>query len=178
MALITCPDCGKPVSSLAPSCIHCGRPIKNELIEKNPDILAEIANGKRISCQDGLCTGIIGKDGTCKTCGRPYLETDQDFLELEKEEKNNSSLVKCPRCYSTQITSQKRGYRLGGASIGCLLLGPAGLLGGFIGSGKIKLTCLSCGYSWNVETQRVCSSCGHKNSEKDMLCASCGKFLI
>jgi hypothetical protein len=27
MALINCPDCGKPVSSEAPYCIHCGAPI-------------------------------------------------------------------------------------------------------------------------------------------------------
>ena len=28
MALIACPDCGKQVSSEAPSCPSCGRPIK------------------------------------------------------------------------------------------------------------------------------------------------------
>lgn len=99
MALVTCPDCGKPVSNLAPSCIHCGRPIQNELIEINPDILAEIANGKRISCQDGLCTGIIGKDGTCKTCGRPYIETDKTILiKRNDKDENNISQLKCPYC--------------------------------------------------------------------------------
>jgi|GEM_PF-2537044 len=99
MALVTCPDCGKPVSSLAPSCIHCGRPIKNELIVKKPDILAEVAKGKRVSCQDGLCTGIIGKDGTCKTCGRPYKESDdEDLLEPDNNEEIQSSQIKCPFC--------------------------------------------------------------------------------
>lgn len=28
MALIKCPDCNKEVSDAAPSCIHCGRPLK------------------------------------------------------------------------------------------------------------------------------------------------------
>ena len=27
MALISCPDCGAPVSDAAPACIHCGRPM-------------------------------------------------------------------------------------------------------------------------------------------------------
>jgi DNA-directed RNA polymerase subunit RPC12/RpoP len=27
MALTTCADCGKPISSLAPACPHCGLPI-------------------------------------------------------------------------------------------------------------------------------------------------------
>ena len=28
MALIMCPDCGQSVSSEAPACPHCGRPIR------------------------------------------------------------------------------------------------------------------------------------------------------
>jgi len=99
MALITCPDCGKSISSLAPSCIHCGRPIKNELIVKKPDILTEIANEKRVSCQDGLCTGIIGKDGTCKTCGRPFIESDNEgLLERHDNGEIQSSQTKCSDC--------------------------------------------------------------------------------
>jgi uncharacterized membrane protein YvbJ len=35
MSLVTCPDCGKQVSEQAPSCIHCGRPLKADLV-KNP----------------------------------------------------------------------------------------------------------------------------------------------
>lgn len=35
MALVTCPDCGKQVSEHAPSCIHCGRPLKADLVN-NP----------------------------------------------------------------------------------------------------------------------------------------------
>lgn len=32
MALVTCPDCRKQVSEQAPSCIHCGRPLKADLV--------------------------------------------------------------------------------------------------------------------------------------------------
>ena len=32
MALITCPDCNKQVSEQASSCIHCGRPLKLDLV--------------------------------------------------------------------------------------------------------------------------------------------------
>lgn len=31
MALITCPDCGKQISSSAPSCPNCGRPINTKV---------------------------------------------------------------------------------------------------------------------------------------------------
>lgn len=29
-----------------------------------------------------------------------------------------------------------------------LFLGGVGLLGGFLGSGKVKITCLKCGHTW------------------------------
>ena len=35
MALIKCPECGKEVSDKAPSCIHCGYPIKQNIFADN-----------------------------------------------------------------------------------------------------------------------------------------------
>lgn len=56
--------------------------------------------------------------------------------------------VRCPRCRSTQLTANRKGFGLGKAAAGGLLLGPVGLLGGFLGSSKVKITCLKCGYTW------------------------------
>ena len=56
--------------------------------------------------------------------------------------------VRCPRCGSAQLTANKKGFGLGKAAAGGLLLGPVGLLGGFIGSSKVKITCLKCGHTW------------------------------
>ena len=50
----------------------------------------------------------------------------------------------------TQIVANKKGFGLGKAAAGGLLLGPIGLLGGVIGSGKIVVTCLKCGHKWKV----------------------------
>ncbi len=41
--------------------------------------------------------------------------------------------VKCPECGSAQVHAEKRGWRL---------------TTGFLGSGKIVLTCLKCGHSF------------------------------
>ena len=34
VGLRKCPDCGQDVSDQAPSCIHCGRPFAQDLVEK------------------------------------------------------------------------------------------------------------------------------------------------
>jgi predicted amidophosphoribosyltransferase len=59
MALTTCPDCGKSISTLATFCPGCGRPMKYQMADDAMDITAEIAEGKRIVCPDGTCTGVI-----------------------------------------------------------------------------------------------------------------------
>lgn len=58
--------------------------------------------------------------------------------------------VCCPHCGSTQIVANKKGFGLGKAAAGGLLLGPVGLLGGMLGSNKVIITCLKCGHKWSV----------------------------
>ncbi len=53
--------------------------------------------------------------------------------------------IRCPKCNSSNIYIDKKGFGVGKAVIGGLLTGGFGLLSGFIGSNKIKATCLSCG---------------------------------
>lgn len=55
----------------------------------------------------------------------------------------------CPRCHSNQVTAGKKGFGLGKAAIGGVLLGPVGLLAGFIGSKNMEFACLSCKERWN-----------------------------
>lgn len=57
---------------------------------------------------------------------------------------------KCPRCHSESITAHVKGVSLGKAATGAFLLGPIGLAAGGLGSGKVRLTCLMCGASWNL----------------------------
>jgi tellurium resistance protein TerD len=68
----------------------------------------------------------------------------------EETEENEGGRVTCPSCGSTQITANRKGFGLGKAAVGGLLLGPVGLLGGLIGSKKVTITCLKCGHAWEA----------------------------
>ena len=57
-------------------------------------------------------------------------------------------VVQCAKVH--KLLQIKKGFGLGKAAAGGLLLGPIGLLGGVIGSGKIIVTCLKCGHKWKV----------------------------
>ncbi len=51
----------------------------------------------------------------------------------------------CPKCGSTQLSANKKGFSGKKAVAGGILTGGIGLLAGTIGSNKIIITCLSCG---------------------------------
>jgi len=59
-----------------------------------------------------------------------------------------SNEIHCPKCGSTQISANKKGFGLGKAAAGALIAGPIGLAGGLFGSNKVIITCLNCGNQW------------------------------
>ena len=55
--------------------------------------------------------------------------------------------VCCPKCGSSSISANKRGYNVA-KGVGGLLI-PGGVLWGLHGSNKIIITCLNCGHKWS-----------------------------
>jgi tellurium resistance protein TerD len=58
--------------------------------------------------------------------------------------------LRCPKCGSTQVSADKKGFGFLKAAAGAVLTGGYGLLGGFIGSRKVLVTCLKCGKQWKA----------------------------
>ena len=68
---------------------------------------------------------------------------DERKAELDKE-----GVVCCPKCLSTSITGDKKGFGVGKAVVGASMVGGLGLMAGNIGAKKVRLTCMKCGYQW------------------------------
>jgi len=81
----------------------------------------------------------------------PRAKYNDMFLASTKDYKDTSteaSLVKCPKCKSTQITASQNGYSAGKGLAGAFLTGGIGLLAGFIGSKDLVVYCMKCGHNW------------------------------
>ncbi|WP_243578011.1 zinc ribbon domain-containing protein [Clostridium minihomine] len=74
--------------------------------------------------------------------------------ERIKENKTNG-IACCPKCASTSLSANKKGFGIGkavvGAGAGIFTAGAAGLIGltaGNAGAKKVIITCLNCGHQW------------------------------
>ena len=89
---------------------------------------------------------------------RKYEEVSEQGKREQKEREArmssrgtmNNGEIRCPKCGSNQFAAGNKGFGLGKAAAGGLLLGPVGLLSGFIGSGQVTLSCLRCGNRWKA----------------------------
>ena len=76
--------------------------------------------------------------------------------EVEKQQTEKERIAKldadgiayCPRCHSTSLSANKKGFGIGKALIGGALTGGIGLIAGNIGAKKVRVTCLKCGYQF------------------------------
>lgn len=69
-----CPVCAEIIKLEAMKCRFCGENFDPV------DIACQVAKAKnedsfenRVLCSDGRCIGVIGSDGRCKECGKPYI---------------------------------------------------------------------------------------------------------
>lgn len=73
--------------------------------------------------------------------------------QLKIQQKQFDSMAKCPRCGSTSLSGNKKGYGVVKGGLGALALGAmtggvgavVGLGAGNIGRNKVNVTCLNCG---------------------------------
>ena len=174
MALITCPECGQSVSDKASVCIHCGFPLAEELNKgflfcpycgaKNEntvrvckqcgkDIVFEEGEKKEVpnSLTSSSSTDIMDFTRTptdSLSLQQAQYVQQQKMLDLQRQQMN--SQARCPKCGSTSLSADKKGYGYGKAAVGALLVGPVGLLAGGIGANAHVCVCLNCGFKFKL----------------------------
>lgn len=103
-------------------------------IDQSGNSITLIFNVNKEKDLNKLCDAIIARKGSLSVINAsPSVEDDE---------------VRCPKCSSTQLNVQKKGFGVGKAAVGGVLAGPLGLLAGGIGKNKLDLICLKCGHKF------------------------------
>ncbi len=75
-------------------------------------------------------------------------EIQAKIKEINKPVNIVDNTPRCPKCGSTSISADKKGYGIGKGVVGAAVAGPLGLVLGNAGAKKVRITCLACGYQW------------------------------
>ena len=81
----------------------------------------------------------------------PSAEVKRPLSKRERiRENKRNGVACCPRCGSTSLSANKKGFGIGKAVIGANLMGAFGLVAGNINAKKVWVTCLNCGKRWKM----------------------------
>ena len=137
-----CRNCGASNKEGVKFCTSCGSPIKD----------TKKING--YNSDNSIASGIMNSLSKSKNVANKPVpkkkDHNEEMLEIQRkqlklQEQQMKSMAKCPRCGSTSLSGQKKGFGIGKAVIGGAVAGPIGLVAGNIGAKKVNVTCLNCG---------------------------------
>lgn len=78
----------------------------------------------------------------------PVYQSKKDKIRERIAAAEAAGEAYCPKCGSTSLTANKKGYGIGKGVIGAAVAGPIGLAAGNLGRQKVLVTCLNCGYQF------------------------------
>jgi len=139
MSFVKCKECWMDASDNDKYCPHCGKPMPfygayNPYPAHQPP-----AYQKPVQQTNTYQSPAVQKPVQQTPAYQPSL------YQVPAED----GAVRCPRCRSTQISANKKGFSGINAVGGVLLVGGIGALAGTVGSNKIKITCMSCNYQFD-----------------------------
>lgn len=88
----------------------------------------------------------ISAGATSKTTTNIAAES---AAQTPKPQVNEDRTACCPKCGSTSLSANKKGFSFGKAVAGAFVTSnPVGLVGGALGANKLEITCLNCGHKF------------------------------
>lgn len=132
-----CRGCGDRLLAGARKCPTCG---SKDLVELDRDDSAGIEAAK---AQAGRAAAVRT---TPVSASMPLTKRGQAKQRIT--ENRAAGVACCPKCGSTSLSANKKGFSLGKAAAGAFVAGPVGLVGGTLGANKLEVTCLNCGHKF------------------------------
>lgn len=75
-----------------------------------------------------------------------YAKARSDAYTMKLED----NTARCPKCGSTSLSADKKGFSLAKGAAGVFLAGPYGAVAAGHGKNKVIVTCLNCGHQWKA----------------------------
>ncbi len=144
MVDLTCTMCGQKFSTD----IKCISIVNDSAIEVKKPITCTKCHriaptGAKITKNVGVITPKDSESAAIDPSADKKRLFDPDIVE-----KTEVATLHCPKCNSTNIQFVKKGFDLGGAVLGGILAGGAGLIAGGLGSNDVMCVCSNCGHQW------------------------------
>lgn len=132
-----CRSCGNRLLAVARKCPTCD---SKDLVELDRNDLYGIEFAKAQA----------GKAPQARTAPAPISMplTRRGQAKQRIKENRAAGVACCPKCGSTSLSANKKGFSLGNAAAGAFVAGPVGLVGGTLGANKLEVTCLNCGHKF------------------------------
>lgn len=143
-----CLNCGDKLLAKAIKCPTCGSKLLKGIDKADTAEIERIQQSapvKKTSIQPKWMSTSVITAAPCETKTRPV-----SARQRIKENKRNA-VACCPKCGSTSLSANKKGFGIGKAVIGAgLTSSPLGLIAGNINARKVWVTCLNCGKRWKL----------------------------
>lgn len=94
------------------------------------------------------------KEASKQTIKESFAELAQNAVNeknavvARRNSLEESGQVYCPKCLSTSVSANQKGFGFARGAIGAAVGLDVGLIAGGIGSKKVICTCLKCGHQW------------------------------
>lgn len=152
MEVMFCTQCGKENASDSAFCGYCGHQFSSymgtdgRLTKADMDLAYYRANLQMQ--QQSLALQQQQIEAERMKLEEQRRQTALQEQQLKIQHKQYSAMAKCPRCGSTSLSGNKKGYGVGKGVVGAAALGPIGLVAGNIGAKKVVVTCMKCGHKF------------------------------
>lgn len=146
-----CLNCGDRLFPSVKKCPTCGTNTESSpVINRNEtahiaEIIKSVPSPKNLMTPGWKkpITGLRTVQNT--TAAQPKPLTKHERIK----ENHKKGVACCPKCGSTSISANKKGFGVGKAAVGVLAVGVLGAAAGGIGSNKTIVTCLNCGHKFS-----------------------------